>query len=473
MSSSIPRFKRRLTNFERYLLWSAENNMAAVLRIIGDVHEDNLRRAIDSVSAMHPLMGARVVIDENRDIWFSTDNAQEATLRVVPRTSEERWFEEVDLEYLVPFEPERGPLIRFVLVYSKGVSELVAFAQHSISDGISLANLLRDILVSYADPAVGGLAICPPATTDYLKKDVIFSSKFIDKAAIDYCNDQWQKRPHYFSQEDFCTIYAALARCVRHKIVILQLEPEETQELVARCRENSTTVTCALTASFLAAYREIKGELPKNRMTVQMPFDLRRRLCLNSCDFLGFFVGAFKFPFAYDSKRSFWENARELNWVIRERAKMFDTSAIDMEPFDPTLVDAFTNCAPYVDLLPEAFEQTENLRAFAQDRENIAYELCNKAVQNLSGTISSNIGRLQFPETYGDLKLDRMFFVAPASEAFPLFIAGVSINDRLAFTLNYIERVGGGDALTQDMIRIRNRALEYLGFPRKASDRAI
>ena len=66
-----------------------------------------------------------------------------------------------------------------------------------------------------------------------------------------------------------------------------------------------------------------------------------------------------------------------------------------------------------------------------------------------------------------------MFFVAPASEAFPLFIAGVSVNDRLAFSLNFVERVGGGNALTRDMIGIRNRALEYLGFPGVASDKAI
>ncbi len=94
-----------------------------------------------------------------------------------------------------------------------------------------------------------------------------------------------------------------------------------------------------------------------------MPFDLRRRLGANPGDFLGFFVGAFKFPFAYDSKRSFWKNAQELQEIIQKRAEMLDTSAIDMEPFDPTLVDAFTNCAPYVDLLPEAFSQTENLSA--------------------------------------------------------------------------------------------------------------
>ncbi len=373
----------------------------------------------------------------------------------------------------MPFEPERGPLIRFVLVRSKEVSELIAFSQHSICDGISLANLLRDILARYANPAKIGEAIRPPATTDYLKDDGIFSSKFIDKAAIDHYNDQWQKSPHYFSQEDFRIIYAALARRVSHEMVILQLEPEETLDLVARCRDNGATVTSALTAAFLAAYKEIRGQLPENRRTIQVPFDLRRRLGTNPGDFLGFFVGAFKFPFAYDSKRSVWKNAQELQEIIQKRAEMLDTSAIDMEPFDPTLVDAFTNCAPYVDLLPEAFSQTENLSSFARDRENIAFELCSKAVYNLPGTISSNIGRLFFPEVYGSLRLDRMFFVAPASEAFPLFIAGVSINDRLAFSLNYVERVGGGDALTRDMIRIRNRALEYLGFPGRASDRAI
>ena len=300
---------RRLSNFERYLLWSPENNMAAVARILGGVREDDLRRAIDSVGAVHPLMGARVVIDVHHDIWFSTDHAQKATLRTVPRTSEEQWFEEVRQEYLVHFEPEKGPLIRFVLVCSKEVSELIAFSQHSICDGMSLSNLLRDILASYANPAKRGQAIRPPVTTDYLKKDGIISSKFIDEAAIEYYNNQWQKSPHYFLQEDFCSIYDALARRIRHGIVILQLEPEETLDLLVRCRENGATVTSALTAAFLAAYQEISGQPPENRRTIQVPFDLRKRLGANPGNFLGFFVGAFRFPFAYDSKRSFWKNA--------------------------------------------------------------------------------------------------------------------------------------------------------------------
>jgi len=167
----IPGYLRRLTNFERYLLWSAENNLAAVARVIGDVQEERLREAIDSVGAVHPLMSARVVIDQHHDVWFSTDHAQKATLRTVSRTSEEQWFEEVRSEYLVPFDPERGPMIRFVLVRSKDVSELIAFSQHCICDGISLAKLLRDILASYSNRAEVSQAILPPKTTDYIKKD--------------------------------------------------------------------------------------------------------------------------------------------------------------------------------------------------------------------------------------------------------------------------------------------------------------
>jgi len=468
----IPGCIRRLTNFERYLLWSAENNMAAVARILGNVQADDLKVAIDTAGEVHPLMRARAVIDENHDVWFSTDHALEARLRTVQRTSEEQWFLEVVQEYSVPFEPSSGPLIRFVLVHSEEVSELIAFCQHSICDGISLANLIRDILAIYADPAAIRQAAFPPAITDYRNADVVSSSRSMDNAAIDNCNRQWRASPHYFTQEDFCSIYAALARRVRHRIVILQLEPQETQELIEMCRQNGASVTSALTAAFLAAYKDIRGQLAENRRTVQVPFDLRRRLGASG-DFLGFFVGAFKFPFDYDPKRSFWDNAHDLHEIIRQRAETLDTSAIDIEPFDPTLVDALTNCAPYADLLPEAFSRSENLSSFAQDRKNIAFELSSMAVYGLPGTISSNIGRLRLPEAYGSLRLDRMFFVAPASESFPLFIAGISINDRLAFSLNYVERVGEGDVLTRDMIRIRNRALEYIGFPWKSNERAI
>jgi len=80
-----------------------------------------------------------------------------------------------------------------------------------------------------------------------------------------------EKSSSLFFQDDFCNIYASLARRARHEIVLLQLEPEKTLNLVVRCRENGATVTSALIAAFLAAYQEIMGHFPENRRLIQVP----------------------------------------------------------------------------------------------------------------------------------------------------------------------------------------------------------
>jgi hypothetical protein len=39
-----------------------------------------------------------------------------------------------------------------------------------------------------------------------------------------------------------------------------------------------------------------------------------------------------------------------------------------MRHFDPTLIDAIFNFAPYVQKMPEAFKKTENLSSFSSAR---------------------------------------------------------------------------------------------------------
>jgi hypothetical protein len=151
--------------------------------------------------------------------------------------------------------------------------------------------LFHDILRIYINPDEMGQPILPPATIDFPIDRRISSSKSLEKATIDHYNNDWQKHRHYFSEDNFNIIYTALARKVRHEIVILQLNPEETRPLVAACRENRATVASALTAAFLAAYQEIMGPFPGNRSAVQVPFDLRRRLCTKSHKFPGIFAG--------------------------------------------------------------------------------------------------------------------------------------------------------------------------------------
>lgn len=126
-------------------------------------------------------------------------------------------------------------------------------------------------------------------------------------------------------------------------------------------------------------------------------------------------------------------------------------------------------------LVPEAFEGTKNLLAFAHDRENIAFVLSGSFKSAMPAIINTNLGNLNYPETYGNLKLDRMFFSPGAGRGLPLLPAGIGFNGKLSFTLNYAKdmKEDNGSSLDRDMIGIRNRVLELLGFPEKASDRAM
>ena len=122
--------------------------------------------------------------------------------------------------------------------------------------------------------------------------------------------------------------------------------------------------------------------------------------------------------------------------------------------------------------IPEAFERTNTLSDFARDTKNIA--LMFSGSRKNTAIINTNLGRLDFPQTYGDVRLDRMFFAPPASETIPLILGGVGVGGCLTFSLVYLENKEVSDqSLAGDMIQIRNRALEFLGFPENRNDRAV
>jgi NRPS condensation-like uncharacterized protein len=468
---------RRLWNAERNLLWNPNGSVAVAARIVGNISEKDLMRALGAVRRMHPLLGAKIFFDDQHDAWFSTDNVPETVLRTVPRTSDTQWFDEIQQEHLVPFEIEIGPLIRFVLVYSSPVSELIAFAQHSICDGVALSNLIRDILLFYAEPAKEMKVIEPPLSTSYLQPNEgpSSSSQPIGSDAINNLNLQWRQRPHYFSQADFIEVYKAYWKKMQHNIALLQLEPDETSVLVAKCREKGVTIISATTAAFIAAYQDVIGPFPADQNIVAIPYDLRRRLPENVRDAFCFFVGASAFPISYDQKKDLWENAQEIHKIIHKDIEGLNSAGLEFDLFDPTLIDACFGFAPLMQLVPEAFEGTKNLSAFAHDRENIAFVLSGSFKSAMPAIINTNLGNLNYPETYGNLKLDRMFFSPGAGRGLPLLPAGIGFNGKLAFTLNYAKdmKEDNGSSLDRDMIGIRNRVLELLGFPEKASDRAM
>lgn len=470
-NTDIPGCIRRLSNSERVYIWSLAADVAVTARIVGDVEEKNLLNAIDAVRQMHPLVGAKVIFDDQHNSWFSTDNVPKNIFRTVPRRSETHWVDEVQQEYLIPFELETGPLIRFVLVHSRSVSELIVFAHHIICDGIALTNLICDVLAFYTEPVKEVQVIYPPVIADCLPHNHDSLSKPAGIDAIENCNLQWKKSPHYFTQADFTEVHKAYWEKCKHSMVLLELEPEETSILVNKCREKGVTIVSASTVAFLVAYRDVIGLFPDDKSNIGIAYDLRRHLGKNIGDIFCCFAKGFFPSFKYNQEKSFWENTQELHEEIRKSVERLDMVDRDLEWSDPTLISAY-NLAYVVQLIPEAFERTKNLSAFAHDTENFIFPLAGYVKTVFPIILNTNLGRLNLPEIYNNLRLDHMVFVPPASIDCPLILGGIGSNGKLTFTLNFIEDAHGDNSMTGYMIRIRNRALEYLGFPEKANDKA-
>jgi len=458
-NSSPTRRIRRLVNNERKFLWSPSGNVTVVGRVWGDLPREALREALGRIPERHPLLASRVEQDGERALWFVHDPGIEIPLRVVERVSDEGWIGEIDREIHAPWDQFRGPLIRFVLVHSPEVSEVIAFCQHAICDGTALAFLMRDVLSLVANPDQE----LRPLVPDFTLGGGGLGDR-IKTFAVNRYNSRWRKKPFYFDYEDYLAIQQAYADKFSYGAVLLELEPSQTRALTERCREHGVTVNSALTAAMAAAHQELDGGGGPSRMA--LPFDLRRRSDPPRGEVFCLFVGSIEAAFRYRPSRSFWVNAQELHREIVdkiERRALFE-SAVMMELLDPTLVDSMVSFALLArDVSPDS-PRYGKMSAFAGDRGNVAIGMADRFLKSLPGIVNTNLGRLDFPERYGELVLETMYFAPAGSVNIPLIVGALGVSGRMTATFNYLVSKGMGESPRGEMIRVRDLVMKYLGF---------
>jgi hypothetical protein len=91
---------------------------------------------------------------------FRHEDAAPIPLRIIVGEPRTRWEAEVGKELATPFDPSRAPLIRAVLIEGGLDTAFILVAHHSIADGLSLANAIRDTLSALS----GGLLELLPSS---------------------------------------------------------------------------------------------------------------------------------------------------------------------------------------------------------------------------------------------------------------------------------------------------------------------
>jgi hypothetical protein len=472
-NSRIPGCIRKMSHCERMFFTSPACTVMMAARVAGPLDTRRFRQALEEVSGIHPFLRVKIVFDDRHEAYFSSDDVPPVPLTIVPRQSERQWLEVLEDEARIPFPLDRGPLLRCTLLHAADVSDLLVVCNHSICDGMALAIFIRDLLDRYGDPGRDTPSRRPPDAMELLPPGVTLMG-LIGRLVIARANRKWLANPYRFGPEEYADLYRAYWKNRRPGLVLFEFDLQESERLAGSCRDHGVSVGSAVTTACLFAHAEIAGGFPRARRHLMIPFDLRRRTDPPVGDVFSLCVGSLHLPFACSPKKTFWQNATALHEATRSRLSAKRLPGIEIPPFDPSLLDAVAGFSLLANRIPCSDFHTETLRHFRDDPNNAACSLTKDFEARIPGLVPTNLGRIEMGDNHGDLQIDRLVFIPTSSEINPLVLGGIGAGGRIVFSLPFVDPPArSGVSSEPELIRIRNRALEHLGFPEKVHAGAV
>jgi len=439
------RYEREVTPAERFFAHSPYAVVTMVARIRGAVSEDQLAEAVRKVQPRHALLNVRLKQGPDHALRFTSDGVQAIPIKAFDRRADDDWIEILDRETRIPFAFETRPGIRFILVGSPQESEVMILCHHLICDGMSLAYLARDLLVSLGDPdrEIERLPVPEPISLANLPPDV--RQPGLVRALIGRMNKSWVDERTTFDQGDYEAINAAYYASCQHAILPVEWSREETTALVERCRGQGVTLNSALTAAFCGAQRAL-AVAPYHALIV-IAADVRTRLAHPPGEGMGMYAGSVELKFKYRHKESFWQNARRLHKLVQSRSdrKLF-SNLLNWLYLDPTILEAM-HFKKLGGLVSRDSERYNRLAAFAVREDVVSKLLKRDQLDTMEaihwGTAVTNLGRLDFPTSFGGLELERLIFQPgggiPLSNV-GLVVGAVTCSGRLSVVVEHAEQ---------------------------------
>jgi NRPS condensation-like uncharacterized protein len=414
------RLYTREMELERYLLRTPGSLVMMLARLETPVPIYELEKAVEKLNRMHPLLHSRVVIREDGTAYFTTEDAAATRLKMLPKTSEDSFFSVIDEENRIPFDMDKGPLARIVLLHHETHPDILLYFHHVICDGLSLVYLTRHLMELLSIPDREVVSIEPILYGDELLK--AHPPGFVTKTMVKRINSQWLKRRVIFGENDYQELVAKSKPPI---FKLMGLSYDETIALRDRCRAEEVTINSALLTAILAAKRETP-ELMKRSDEIGFAVNVRERLPVESGEACALYASGVTFELNYKESQSFWKNARTVHKISREKMAddkaLFGRRALTLI-LDPTILDALIFSVlddfedPLIDKFAKKFSKAD------------------------MGTLLTNLGGARIPKQYGSYIISDVFFITGASAGGVPAIAASGIIGKLNIALPYYEHL--------------------------------
>ncbi|TFF86195.1 MAG: hypothetical protein EU551_02205 [Promethearchaeota archaeon] len=416
---------KREMNYERVFLRGPSYVVSMLARLKGEILKDQIEAAILKVQKRHPMLNVRIEFDYAHNAWFVSDGINDNIIKVVPRIDNSHWIELIKKENFTPFRLDEGPLIKFILLNSPDISDLVVYSHHSICDGLSLVYLIKDILNYIVNPKME-VKILPAGPV--INKNVIKRGdygNFLFKLIVKLVNKIWKKKKISFDEDDFNRLNQKFWNESNISVNFWNLEKIKTSILIRRCQKEKVTVNSALCASFLAAQNETQGNSSKYLRKIALPVNIRDRLVVEVGENFGCYTSGSFIKLKYQDNKPFWENVGLIHKKINHELDNFKIKLVKFTKLHPTLIDAL------------------NFYQQGECDEKILSSISKASKWNKlnAGFSISNLGRLNIPLNYDTLQLKAIYGPVTYDPRIEKFIGINTINDNIFFALTYRENI--------------------------------
>ena len=458
-------YTRKVSPLEEMFLHAPYAIVTVVARIKGKVTEDMLGKAVAKVQARHTNLRLRIEFDRDGIPWFTAKDVEEIPVEIYPRENDDHWIQVLKEQSRYPFDFDTRPAIRLLLIQSPTRSELVILCHHLICDGLSLAYVARDLMENLGDPSLEVETLPDPDPIDRGNLPEGVSLNSVVKYFVERINKQWREERVTFGQEDYQALTEAYWVNFKPQMDLIELSEQETSRLVGKCKTEGVTVNSALAVALAAAQVEVQGAQPFHSQ-ITVAGNLRDRLGKPAGEKMGFFAGAVSLKFKSQEKTGFWENVRKFNHKIQP---LFTNKNLFEDPLvwcylEPGILQSlsYKMVGGMVSRKSPSFEK---LSSFSSRLDVISSMLKRQKMDSfdnlLMGTALTNLGRMDFASSYGELELERL--ILKPGGAYPLvfvnLLAGVvTCSGKLSLVLEYDE-----DRIDRDTMKeINSRVLQYL-----------
>ena len=375
---------RRLLSPIEHTMWLidqvARQNFVMVLRLSKRIPESALRQALDIIQDKFPPLKWK--IKEGEVPEFVTEGVPRIPLRVIESKSEVHWIEETEKELDIPLPFGEGPLVRAILLDSikQNKSDLLVTFCHVPTDGISsimvIKNLLTVIskLIKGETVNLGSPLDNPLPTLELLKDDLEFPTE----------ENADNETPYPVVELEPDKNVPVEKR--RTRFIQKNLTETETNQLVARCKENNTSVHGVLCAAFLQTVVEqirASQNVPKVGplwIGSYSPVNIRHLFKNYKEEDIGYYIGIAVHSQPIDEKASIWTEA----------VKVIDSLKKEI------------HYGRHISILNDVASVLENV--------STPLQLARDLNKENAPVVTTNLGRVDMPENFGEFELEEFYF---------------------------------------------------------------